>query len=94
MEYRFTNIIKTFIYLSIFTSFLSGIIMLFINFDGGKKLIDIHSSKVIFPLFVPFLIGLVCLYSSRRKNVSRFYIPITLGSVVWFVGYTLHEVFV
>ncbi|MBA46741.1 MAG: hypothetical protein CL893_01500 [Dehalococcoidia bacterium] len=86
MEYRFTNIIKTFIYLSIFTSFLSGIIMLFINFDGGKKLIDIHSSKVIFPLFVPFLIGLVCLYSSRRKNVSRFYIPITLlvGSILLF----------
>tara|TARA_B100000965_G_C19335010_1_gene644785 strand:+ start:274 stop:660 length:387 start_codon:yes stop_codon:yes gene_type:complete len=86
MEYRFKQIIKTFIYLSLFTSFLSGIFLLFINFEEDKNLIEIHSSKVIFPLFVPFLIGLVCLYSSRRKNVSKYYIPITLmiGSVLLF----------
>ncbi|MBC78521.1 MAG: hypothetical protein CL772_00090 [Chloroflexi bacterium] len=86
MEYRFKQIIKTFIYLSLFTSFLSGIFLLFINFEEDKTLIEIHSSKVIFPLFVPFLIGLVCLYSSRRRNVSKYYIPITLmiGSVLLF----------
>ena len=86
MEYRFKQIIKTFIYLSLFTSFLSGIFLLFINFEEDKTLIEIHSSKVISPLFVPFLIGLVCLYSSRRRNVSKYYIPITLmiGSVLLF----------
>ena len=71
MEYRFIRIIKTFIYLSIFISFISGIILLFLKFDDDKTLIELHSSKVIFPLFVPFLIGTVCLYSSRRKNVSN-----------------------
>ena len=83
MEFRFLRIIKAFIYLSLITSFLSGFVLLFIKFENGKTLLEIHSSKVIFPLFVPFLIGLVCLYSSRRKNVSTYYIPITLfiGSI-------------
>ena len=86
MEYRFNRMIKLFIYLSIFSSFFTGALLLFIEFDEGKTLIDIHSNKVIFPLFVPFLIGLVCLYSSRRKNVSKYYIPITLfiGSLLLF----------
>ena len=86
MEYRFNQIIKTFIYLSLFTSFFSGILLLFLKFEDQKALVEIHSSKVIFPLFVPFLIGLVCLYSSRRKNVSKYYIPVTLtiGSVLLF----------
>ncbi len=86
MEFRFLRIIKAFIYLSLITSFLSGFILLFIKFENGKTLLEIHSSKVIFPLFVPFLIGLVCLYSSRRKNVSTYYIPITLfiGSILLF----------
>jgi peptidoglycan/LPS O-acetylase OafA/YrhL len=86
MEYRFIRIIKTFIYISIFISFISGIILLFLKFDDDKTLIELHSSKVIFPLFVPFLIGTVCLYSSRRKNVSKFYIPVTLfiGSLLLF----------
>ncbi|MEC9107739.1 MAG: hypothetical protein VYC53_04285, partial [Chloroflexota bacterium] len=61
MEYRFIRIIKTFIYISIFISFISGIILLFLKFDDDKTLIELHSSKVIFPLFVPFLIGTVCL---------------------------------
>ena len=84
MVYRFRRIIKTFIYLSLLTSFFSGSVLLFMKFENDKTLLDIHSSKVIFPLFVPFLIGLVCLYSSRRKNVSTYYIPITLfiGSVL------------
>ncbi len=86
MEFRFLRIIKAFIYLSLITSFLSGFVLLFIKFENGKTLLEIHSSKVIFPLFVPFLIGLVCLYSSRRKNVSTYYIPITLfiGSILLF----------
>jgi len=86
MVYRFRRIIKTFIYLSLLTSFFSGSVLLFMKFENDKTLLDIHSSKVIFPLFVPFLIGLVCLYSSRRKNVSTYYIPITLfiGSVLLF----------
>jgi hypothetical protein len=86
MEYRFKQIIKTFIYLSLFTSFFSGILLLFLKFEDQKTLVEIHSSKVIFPLFVPFIIGLVCLYSSRRKNVSKYYIPVTLtiGSVLLF----------
>ena len=54
MEYRFTRIIKTFIYISILISFISGIILLFLKFDDDKTLIELHSSKVIFPLFVPF----------------------------------------
>ena len=60
--------------------------VLFVNFEEGKSLIEIHSSTVIFPLFVPFLIGLVCLYSSRRKNVSQVYLPITLliGAILLF----------
>jgi len=86
MEFRFLRIIKAFIYLSLITSFLSGFVLLFIKFENSKTLLEIHSSKVIFPLFVPFLIGLVCLYSSRRKNVSTYYIPITLfiGSILLF----------
>ena len=78
--------IKLLIYLSILGSFVAGIVLLFVNFEEGKSLIEIHSSTVIFPLFVPFLIGLVCLYSSRRKNVSQVYLPITLliGAILLF----------
>tara|TARA_B110001454_G_scaffold48619_1_gene47899 strand:+ start:2302 stop:2679 length:378 start_codon:yes stop_codon:yes gene_type:complete len=80
------RITKIYIYLSILSSVVTGIFLIFIDFDEGKSLIEIYSSKVIFPLFVPSLIGLVCLYSSRRKKVSKFYIPLTLfiGSLLLF----------
>ena len=86
MESNEIRRIKFLIYLSIISSFIAGFILLFISFDDNKSLIEIHSSSVIFPLFVPFLIGLVCLYSSRRKNVSLVYLPITLliGSILLF----------
>ena len=86
MESNEIRRIKFLIYLSIISSSISGFILLFISFDDNKSLIEIHSSSVIFPLFVPFLIGLVCLYSSRRKNVSLVYLPITLliGSILLF----------
>ena len=80
------KIIKFYIYLSILSSILTGFFLIFMDFEDGKSLVEIHSSKVIFPLFVPSLIGLVCLYSSRRKKVSKFYMPITLfvGSLLLF----------
>ena len=86
MESNEIRRIKFLIYLSIISSFIAGFILLFISFDDNKSLIEIHSSSVIFPLFVPFLIGLVCLYSSRRKNVSLVYLTITLliGSILLF----------
>ena len=86
MESNEIRRIKFLIYLSIISSFIAGFILLFISFDDNKSLIELHSSSVIFPLFVPFLIGLVCLYSSRRKNVSLVYLPITLliGSILLF----------
>ena len=60
------------------SSVLTGMFLIFMDFEEGESLIEIHSSKVILPLFVPSLIGLVCLYSCRRKKVSKFYMPITL----------------
>ena len=74
MEYRFTRIIKTFIYIN-FNKFYFRNNSFILKFDDDKTLIELHSSKVIFPLFVPFLIGTVCLYSSRRKKCFKILYP-------------------
>ena len=87
MEYNELRIIKLFVYLSIFSSFFSGIFLVLTDFIDNQTLIEIYGNRVLFNLFIPFMIGLVCLWGTRRQNVSIYYLPLFLifGSLMLFV---------
>ena len=88
MEYKELRIIKLFVYLSFFSSFFSGIFLVLTDFIDNQTLIEIYGNRVLFNLFIPFMIGLVCLWGTRRQNVSIYYLPLNLifGSLLLF-GY-------
>ena len=88
MEYKELSVIKLFVYLSIFSSFFSGIFLVLTDFIDNQTLIEIYGNRVLFNLFIPFMIGLVCLWGTRRQNVSIYYLPLNLifGSLLLF-GY-------
>jgi|TARA_B100000745_G_scaffold281395_1_gene214055 hypothetical protein len=90
MEYNELRIIKLFVYLSIFSSFFSGIFLVLTDFIDNQTLIEIYGNRVLFNLFIPFMIGLVCLWGTRRQNVSIYYLPLNLifGSLLLF-GYQI-----
>lgn len=90
MEYNELRIIKLFVYLSIFSSFFSGIFLVLTDFIDNQTLIEIYGNRVLFNLFIPFLIALVCLWGTRRQNVSIYYLPLNLifGSLLLF-GYQI-----
>ena len=90
MEYNELRIIKLFVYLSIFSSFFSGIFLVLTDFIDNETLIEIYGNRVLFNLFIPFMIGLVCLWGTRRQNVSIYYLPLNLifGSLLLF-GYQI-----
>ena len=90
MEYKELRIIKFFVYLSLFSSFFSGIFLVLTDFEDNKTLIEIYGNRVLFNLFIPFMISLVCLWGTRRKKVSIYYLPFNLifGSLLLF-GYQI-----
>ena len=90
MEYKELSVIKLFVYLSIFSSFFSGIFLVLTDFIDNQTLIEIYGNRVLFNLFIPFMIGLVCLWGTRRQNVSIYYLPLNLifGSLLLF-GYQI-----
>ena len=90
MEYNELRIIKLFVYLSIFSSFFSGIFLVLTDFIDNQTLIEIYGNRVLFNLFIPFMIGLVCLWGTRRQNVSIYYLPLNLifGALLLF-GYQI-----
>ena len=90
MEYKELRIIKLFVYLSLFSSFFSGIFLVLTDFEDNKTLIEIYGNRVLFNLFIPFMISLVCLWGTRRQNVSIYYLPFNLifGSLLLF-GYQI-----
>ena len=90
MEYNELRIIKLFVYLSIFSCFFSGIFLVLTDFIDNQTLIEIYGNRVLFNLFIPFMIGLVCLWGTRRQNVSIYYLPLNLifGSLLLF-GYQI-----
>ena len=59
MEYNELRIIKLFVYLSIFSSFFSGIFLVLTDFIDNQTLIEIYGNRVLFNLFIPFMIGLL-----------------------------------
>ena len=90
MEYKELKMIKLFVYLSLFSSFFSGIFLVLTDFIDNQTLIEIYGNRVLFNLFIPFLIALVCLWGTRRQNVSIYYLPLNLifGSLLLF-GYQI-----
>ena len=90
MEYKELRIIKLFVYLSLFSSFFSGIFLVLTDFIDNQTLNEIYGNRVLFNLFIPFMIGLVCLWGTRRQNVSIYYLPLNLifGSLLLF-GYQI-----
>ena len=90
MEYKELKMIKLFVYLSLFSSFFSGIFLVLTDFIDNQTLIEIYGNRVLFNLFIPFMIGLVCLWGTRRQNVSIYYLPLNLifGSLLLF-GYQI-----
>ncbi|SVD68420.1 uncharacterized protein METZ01_LOCUS421274 [marine metagenome] len=79
-----------FVYLSLFSSFFSGIFLVLTDFIDNQTLIEIYGNRVLFNLFIPFMIGLVCLWGTRRQKVSIYYLPFNLifGSLLLF-GYQI-----
>jgi hypothetical protein len=90
MEYKELKMIKLFVYLSLFSSFFSGIFLVLTDFIDNQTLIEIYGNRVLFNLFIPFLIALVCLWGTRRQKVSIYYLPFNLifGSILLF-GYQI-----
>ena len=53
MEYKELRIIKFFVYLSLFSSFFSGIFLVLTDFKDNQTLIEIYGNRVLFNLFIP-----------------------------------------